>query len=342
LLLATYLSSQSLFAEAAEKPKLLARAENSARTALKGMKQPTADAYFRLADILEDEGSYAESEVAFKRALDQSRASKDKGWEASSLRGLIRVSYALDHRSDGERWFEALRASGSANAFDYRSQAERLYKVASFLGSAHAYESAAVSSEGVWTDWCQAKLSYSLADSADDVLRAGRKCIELGSGQPDSEKELEWAHLSIAGVLNERGVYEEALSHSREAIALDSSDAFAYGNMADALYGLHRYQETINAAKQAIRLSDGKYAGMHFRLGAAYFETENWQFAKDSFEKAAQLEPKDDAAAYNVAVSLGRMGFYKDAASWYEEVLRRNPNHKDRDEITRTIQNFRR
>lgn len=181
-----------------------------------------------------------------------------------------------------------------------------------------------------------------MANAQDDILRTARKCVEQAAGQPKSEYELEWAHEAIADVLNDRGVYDEALSHARDAIAIDSSNAFAYDTMATALCGLHRYQEAINASKQAIRLSDGKYGSMHFHLGSAYFETENFQFAKDSFEKAAQLDPKDDAAAYNVAVCLGRLGLLRDAASWYEEVLRRNPSHKNREEILRTIQSFRR
>jgi hypothetical protein len=37
---------------------------------------------------------------------------------------------------------------------------------------------------------------------------------------------------------------------------------------------------------------------------------------------------KDDAAPYNVALCLVRLGFYRDAAQWFEEVLRRNPNHR--------------
>jgi tetratricopeptide (TPR) repeat protein len=84
-------------------------------------------------------------------------------------------------------------------------------------------------------------------------------------------------------------------------------------------------------------LSDGKYASMHFRLGNSYFELENWEFAMQSFEKAAELEPSDTAAPYNVAVCNERLGYRVDAARWYREVLHRDPHYPDRASIERRI-----
>jgi tetratricopeptide (TPR) repeat protein len=80
---------------------------------------------------------------------------------------------------------------------------------------------------------------------------------------------------------------------------------------------------------------------MHFHLGTAYSETENWEFAQQSFQKAAELNPKDAAAAYNVALCLVRLHFDRDAASWYEEVLRRDPNYPKRKDILGIIPTLR-
>jgi tetratricopeptide (TPR) repeat protein len=110
-----------------------------------------------------------------------------------------------------------------------------------------------------------------------------------------------------------------------------------YALQADALFGLRRFQECIQAAKQAIRWSDGKYARMHFRLGLAYFETENWEMSRQSFQKAAEMDTRDPAAAHNLALCMARLGFYRDAAKWYEEALRRDPKHPDREDILREI-----
>jgi tetratricopeptide (TPR) repeat protein len=132
-------------------------------------------------------------------------------------------------------------------------------------------------------------------------------------------------------------VYSEALAHAREAADLDSSNPWNFQAEADALFGLRRFQEAINASNQAIRLSDGKHRAMHFRLGASYFELQNWEFARQSFEKAAELALTDTAAPYNVALCFQNLGYRHDAAHWFEEVLRRDPQYKDRAEVQRQI-----
>lgn len=141
-------------------------------------------------------------------------------------------------------------------------------------------------------------------------------------------------------MLNDRGVYSEALSHAREANDLDSSDPWFFQSQANALFHLRRFQEAINASNQAVRLSDGKFSTMHFRLGACYFELQNWEFARQSFEKAEELNQADTAAPYNVALSLQNLGYRGDAAKWYEEVLRRDPNYQDKVEVQKRINLF--
>jgi tetratricopeptide (TPR) repeat protein len=76
---------------------------------------------------------------------------------------------------------------------------------------------------------------------------------------------------------------------------------------------------------------------MHFRLGSAYFELQNWEFARQSFEKAAELSHTMAPAAYNAALCYVRLGYYRDAVKWYEEYLRRNPSAPDRNDVEATI-----
>lgn len=80
---------------------------------------------------------------------------------------------------------------------------------------------------------------------------------------------------------------------------------------------------------------------MHFALGSAYFDTQDWRNAEQSFRKAAELDQKDDDAAYNVAICLLKQDYYRDAANWFEEVLRRNPQHKAKADILERIRNLR-
>jgi tetratricopeptide (TPR) repeat protein len=326
----------------ADKSALMDRSERSLRAALGLSKQPTYEIYYQLADLLEDRGNYLEADAFFLRALDASKARSNSDGQAASLRGLIRTAYALQQAPQGNKWFEALVSMGVATALDWQSQGKRLDGVRAFREAGQSYlQSARLG--GAWTNWCEASGSLSLVSGEEDaVLSSARQCLSDGVGKPNSEPQLAEAHREIANVLNRRGVYQEALSHAKESSVLAPSSAWAFQAQAEALVGLRRFQEAINASNQAIRLSDGKYGTMHFVLGSAYFDLENWEFARQSFEKAAQLEPKDDAAPYNVALCLARLHYYGDAANWYEEVLRRNPNHPQKQDILNKIQVLRR
>ena len=53
------------------------------------------------------------------------------------------------------------------------------------------------------------------------------------------------------------------------------------------------------------------------------------------------MNPTNATASYNVAVSLVRLGLLLDAAKWYEETLKRDPQHPEAAEIRRRIQRLR-
>jgi tetratricopeptide (TPR) repeat protein len=338
LILAKVLNVKGFFANDAEKQPLFDRAEKAARTALRLSKKPTPEVCYQLADVLEDRTSYAEAEENFHRAFDLSKPEGDTQIHVNSIRGMIRTTYSLGKPNESDIWFKALVNTGKANAWDWQNQGSRLDKLEKYHEAGQSYQQAALLG-GAWTNWCEAAWSFLSAstDDSDLVLSVARRCISEGTGKADSEQRLSRAHRQIASILNDRGVYQEALSHAREATVIDPSDAWAFDNQAVALMGLRRFQEAINASTQAIRLSDGKFAGMHFHLGSAYFEVENWEFARQSYEKVAELNPKSDASAYNVALCFQHLRLYLDSAHWYEEVLRRNPDRTDKADILKSI-----
>jgi tetratricopeptide (TPR) repeat protein len=324
-------------ATADQQKAFIDRAEKAVRQAMSKAPQPNAEMFFWLGDTLEMRGSHQDSDAALRRALDLNRATSDTEQQARILRDLITVSAALQRQAETDKWFSSLSQIGGAQWWDWKQQAFRLDAARRYTEAGQAWQQAA-EFKADWTDWCEAAGSFEFAPGKEDsILYTARQCIALGAGKDKSEGRSSDAHREIAEVLNDRGVYEEALSHSKEAIALNPENAFAYNQEAVALRGLHRYLEAINVAKQAIRLSDGKYGIMHFQLGSAYFETENWQFARQSFQKAAELMPNSDAAAYNVALCFQRLSLFLDAAQWYEEALRRNPNRPDKQDVLKTI-----
>lgn len=339
--LAKVLNSKGFWSKAEEQKDLFARAERAARASVAASRSPTGEMQYVLGDILENEGSYTDAESHLRQALAFGQKTSDKDIQASTLRDLILCAYNSKKETDGQRWFDALVSLGEAKFYDWNGQAERLATASKFKDSGDAYVAGA-NSDGPYTYWCSAATEYMLASSEEDlVLSSARKCIELGISQDGSESHLADAHEYIGEILNERGVYSEGLSHSKEATVLAPKDPFGFDGMAIALIGLHRPQEAIVAAQQAIVLSDGKYASMHFHLGSAYFSSENWESARESFQKAAELDLHDPSSAYNVALCFQRQGNFLEAAHWYEEYLARAPNASDRAEILNEIRVFR-
>jgi tetratricopeptide (TPR) repeat protein len=107
--------------------------------------------------------------------------------------------------------------------------------------------------------------------------------------------------------------------------------------MARALNTLGRFTEAVHEGKTALRLSDGKFAEIHFELGNAYFGLQKWPEAQQAYRMAAELDPKCAYSAYNVAVSYCNDGYRCEALAWYREVLRRNANVDNREEVQAMI-----
>jgi tetratricopeptide (TPR) repeat protein len=320
-----------------KKTKVLSAAEMNVRLSISKLRVIDSGTYLLLARVLAAKQKCQEAESVYRKALlEKEVVSED---ESSTLRSLIDCAVAVKLPEQAERYFRMLVAKGYAKGWDWNSEASRLWDREAYGDAGEAYQTAAQLLGDVYgrKSWCMATQMYYFANKVDAALASGRTCIGASEGKKDTDKDLELAHETIATILNGRGVYTEALSHAKEAAAINSSNAWAYYDMAQALRGLGRSREAISAAQQAIKYSDGKYGYMHFLLGNAYFDGEDWRNAEQSFRKAAELEPKDADAAYNVALCLLKQGYYGDAASWYEEVLRRNPQYKERADILERI-----
>jgi tetratricopeptide (TPR) repeat protein len=337
VILAQALTQKYTFAQDdPERQRLMSQAEKEARLGLNMARTPSSETYYVLANVLEDRGSYTEAQSTFGLALSTARKTNDSDSELSSSRGLIRCADALQEFDEAGRLLEGLMREGKSTAWDWSSHADSLFGKDLYPQAGDSYRRAA-ELKGPYTNWCSAALTYSMTPQQDSVLFCARKCIENGTGVKGSDNLLGRAHREIAGVLNERGVYIEALNHAKEATALNSDDPFGYDDMAKALIGLRRFNETITAEQQALRLSDGKYGWMHFRLGSAYFSLENWDFALQSFQKASELDTKEPASAYNVAFCHQKLRHWGDAIQWYQEYLKRNPNAEDKAQVLNTI-----
>jgi tetratricopeptide (TPR) repeat protein len=316
------------------KSPTLDEAEEAAEAAIERARPVALDDFELLGDIQAQAEKHA---LAYSSYLRAAVLAKDGDSGVGPLYfALFETSAALGRNSEAEKWFGRAKATG-LDALQWRSFAVFLESQdrASDAGTANMEASRLL--PGNYSYVCSAGTDYYLGNNIDLALAACRQCIELAAAKKGAEGEIGRAHRMIGDLLNRRGVRDEAASHAKEALAIDPGDAWAYHNLSEALQGLHRFTEAVAAAKSAIRVSDGKYPGMHSQLGSVLFDLKEWPEAGEAYRKAAELDPVSAAAAFNVANSFYNQQQSESALKWYRATLERDANFSDSETVVRRI-----
>jgi tetratricopeptide (TPR) repeat protein len=257
-----------------------------------------------------------------------------------ALRDLIYENDKAKRPDDAERWFRRFAGLYEPEAYEWDSEGDRRANANDYANAAGAYEKAAERSNYYGYDYCYAARANYLqpVTNEDGVLADGRKCVQA-SVQTNKENEkyfkatLPSVYKIMAEVLDDRGAYQPALEYIKESIAANPEDAFALDSEAKIFADLERNPECIAAAQSAVRVSDGKYASMNFRLGYCYFATADWSRAESAFRLAAEGDKNDAVSAFDLGLSLSRQGFDADADHWFHEALGRHPDGELRAKI---------
>jgi len=263
----------------------------------------------------------------------------------NAIRSLIKETDRASKPAEAERWFRRYLTLYQPLPYEWDAEGDRRNANNDSRGAADAYERAAESLKSYGYDFCYASSAryYQVERDPNAVLSDGRHCIEASVAQTSKEDQKEFmnalplVYRVMADVLEERGVYQEALGYVKESLSLKPDDPFALNTEAVLLEDLERYSECVSAEQSAIQASDGKYSWMHARLGNCYFDSQNWNQAAINFRLAAEADKTDAASAFNLALSLSRQGYTADADQWYREALTRNPESELRTKILAAI-----
>lgn len=152
------------------------------------------------------------------------------------------------------------------------------------------------------------------------------------------------------------GRYEEAITAAKAALAADPNMADAYNNMAVSYLGLRRFNDGIQAARDAIRLKpDSQLA----KNNLAWIEREKANAASpappaappspadtllnqslqhstdgrfkecmDTAAQAAKLDPASSRAFTNVGFCAGNLKLWDEAVKNTQEAIRLDPNNQ--------------
>ncbi len=131
--------------------------------------------------------------------------------------------------------------------------------------------------------------------------------------------------------LNEQGVtavkakdYSRAESLFNQALSIDSRNITAVFNLA-GMYITNKKEGQAVALLQKYTRDFPKDAGLHARLGDAYFGSQDPKNAIASYEKALQLDPKNPSVPVRLATLYTMSKKLDKASKMYEQVLKQNP-----------------
>ncbi|MGB8516355.1 MAG: hypothetical protein WCD45_00560, partial [Gallionella sp.] len=124
------------------------------------------------------------------------------------------------------------------------------------------------------------------------------------------------ALLGVAAIAQRRGEDALAVQTYQKVLTLNPRNAFAHAGMA----ALHDETDQESHLKLLL-LEQENSAALHFALGNHYAAQTRWSEAQQAYFDAYQLEPGNADIAFNLAISLERLGQKKPASQFYLRAL---------------------
>ena len=138
------------------------------------------------------------------------------------------------------------------------------------------------------------------------------------------------ALLGLAAIAQRRGDDKIAVHYYAQVMAIDPRNAVANAGMSALTTDANR------ESRLKILLNEQQDSpSLHFALGNYYAEQSRWAEAQQAYFDAYKVEPGNAELAFNLAVSLDRLGQTKPAVQYYQRALQLDPgNHAGFDHAT--------
>jgi Flp pilus assembly protein TadD len=149
----------------------------------------------------------------------------------------------------------------------------------------------------------------------DQAQQQYRDVLKLDENNTD-------ALLGLGAIAQRRGENSEAAHYYAQVLALDPRNAVANSGMS-ALSNDDNRESRLKSLLNEQKNS----SSLHFALGNFYAEQSRWGDAQQSYFNAYKLAPDNAELAFNLAVSLDRLGQSKAAAQYYQRALQLDPDN---------------
>ena len=169
--------------------------------------------------------------------------------------------------------------------------------------------------------WGGQSLNFALPVEWIDEVHPGRNLVADGYSQS------EWVKGSIA--LEKRKDWKGLLNWSLKWTKSEPKNVLAWYNLGYAYDELMRYNDAIEALRQAVRI-DPEYVNAWNNLGAAYVELKRYNDAIEASLQAVRIDPENANAWYNLGVAYAFSGNRTEALNVVQELRRLDPVMADK------------
>jgi TolB-like protein/class 3 adenylate cyclase len=171
-----------------------------------------------------------------------------------------------------------------------------------------------------WTHFFNARFGWteSRGESIKMALECAQKALEM-------DDTLDYSHALLSAVYLVKRHHEKAITEAELALDLNPNGALVHNTMAGVLGCSGRWEESIIYGKKSIRLNPFPPPNSFHWLGRAYFMTEQYDEAIQTFKKALDVSPNYLPAHAFLAASYSSLDRETEAAAAAEEVLKINP-----------------
>jgi adenylate cyclase len=168
----------------------------------------------------------------------------------------------------------------------------------------------------------------------DEIIEAEalcRRAITIAPGYARAHSLLAWALLRRtvwSGDL--RTVVPEVRTETQAALALDDRDPWTHFAQGMLQMRLRHSGEAVRSLRRALELNPN-FALAHALLGNTLALQGAWQEAVDSAEHALRLSPRDRPVGYYASYAMVRVHFaagrYSECATWARNIIEKSPGH---------------
>jgi tetratricopeptide (TPR) repeat protein len=132
----------------------------------------------------------------------------------------------------------------------------------------------------------------------------------------------------LSGIAFHRGQYTQAIAWQRQAVALQSSNAWMHNNLGRACLAAGQQAEAEACFRQALRLMPD-LAESYYNLGNLLKERGQWKEAEARYQQAILIQPTYVDAHLQLCVAWRKQGRREGALAQLRQAARARPDHSD-------------